>query len=624
METNYRFVFALLLLLGLSAQGARAQTTEAFYKGKVDLTKVQADRLEVSIQLGQVAEDRVVFCMPKTIPGVYRVNDFGRFISEFRAFSREGDVLAVEQVNVNRWLIKDATRLHTVRYWVEDTFDSEDTSNIVFEPSGTNIEEGKNFVINTHGFFGYLRGYDQQPYTVSFVYPPGFRGTTSLVRVGGEENEDIFIADNYRVLVDSPIMYCVPDVATFTLGRTQVEVSVYAPNERVSSRFILETIKPLLQAQKVYMGNEIPVDRYHFIFYFFEKNPRSMMSGALEHSRSSFYCLTESAEPTFLQEMIRNVAAHEFFHILTPLHIHSKEIAFFDFNEPALSQHLWLYEGVTEYFAHHVQVQAQLSSEEKFIETLAEKAAATIEFDDALPFTEMSKGVHDAYKDQYSNVYVKGALIAMCLDIILREASHGTYGLMQLVQELMAAYGEKKPFRDEALFAVIAEKTYPAIEAFLARHVAGVEPLPLQEIFDKVGFVYTPSQPGKAVAAGQFVLHEGDVVAAEPLGYVRKDELVQTMKEGGEFLNILQKVGAYDVLDGSMEELSNKLRDKYAQGKKVRCVYLNLNKNTGESSKETERCVIDKERQVTIAPTLTNKENMSREQMFLRDAWLSD
>ena len=48
-------------------------------------------------------------------------------------------------------------------------------------------------------------------------------------------------------------------------------------------------------------------------------------------------------------------AAHEFFHIVTPLSIHSEEIQYFDFNQPKMSEHLWLYEGSTEYHAHMVQ-----------------------------------------------------------------------------------------------------------------------------------------------------------------------------------------------------------------------------------------------------------------------------
>ena len=47
-------------------------------------------------------------------------------------------------------------------------------------------------------------------------------------------------------------------------------------------------------------------------------------------------------------------------------------------------------------------------------------------YSDKQSFTEMSKNVLDpTMKAQYPNVYQKGALMAMCIDIMLRDASGG-------------------------------------------------------------------------------------------------------------------------------------------------------------------------------------------------------
>ena len=45
------------------------------------------------------------------------------------------------------------------------------------------------------------------------------------------------------------------------------------------------------------------------------------------------------------------------------------------------------------------------------------------EFDDNLPFTELSLGALDLYADQYYNVYQKGALLGLALDLSLLELS---------------------------------------------------------------------------------------------------------------------------------------------------------------------------------------------------------
>jgi predicted metalloprotease with PDZ domain len=66
-------------------------------------------------------------------------------------------------------------------------------------------------------------------------------------------------------------------------------------------------------------------------------------------SYSYYSCFTRTNAKEELVKSMMDVVSHEFFHIVTPLSIHSKEIQYFDYN-PKMSEHLWMYEGVTEYF----------------------------------------------------------------------------------------------------------------------------------------------------------------------------------------------------------------------------------------------------------------------------------
>jgi predicted metalloprotease with PDZ domain len=71
-------------------------------------------------------------------------------------------------------------------------------------------------------------------------------------------------------------------------------------------------------------------------------------SAALEHSYSSVY-YSPQARADKVSDEITGLSCHEFFHIVTPLNIHSEEISNFNFDTPKMSKHLWLYEGLTEY-----------------------------------------------------------------------------------------------------------------------------------------------------------------------------------------------------------------------------------------------------------------------------------
>src|SRR5690606_36693527 len=87
-----------------------------------------------------------------------------------------------------------------------------------------------------------------------------------------------------------------------------------------------------------------PINRYVLLFHFEDQNV-----GAWEHSYSSEYVLKEAPLNEAYVSLINGVAAHEIFHMITPLHLHSEVISEFNFVTPSPSQHLRLYEGLTEW-----------------------------------------------------------------------------------------------------------------------------------------------------------------------------------------------------------------------------------------------------------------------------------
>jgi hypothetical protein len=56
--------------------------------------------------------------------------------------------------------------------------------------------------------------------------------------------------------------------------------------------------------------------------------------GALEHPTATTVVLPEMMPREELVKSMKDVVSHEFFHIVTPLTIHSKEIHYFDYNSP--------------------------------------------------------------------------------------------------------------------------------------------------------------------------------------------------------------------------------------------------------------------------------------------------
>ncbi|HLT24290.1 MAG TPA: hypothetical protein VK004_04125, partial [Ignavibacteria bacterium] len=358
---NIIFVTATILPgAGLYSQDI---TQDDGYYYWLNLNAVSNDQAEVTLITPKISQESIVLYFPKVIPGTYRIADFGRFISDVKAYSADGSELPVENIEVNGWRISNAEALYKITYKVDDTFDAVITENPIYKMGGTNIDAGEAYLINTHGFFGYLEDMKDRQFTVDISHPTGFYGATGMTASDDESHKDIFITESYNRLVDSPLMYTLPDTTVMNVGGAEVIVAVYSPNKLVTSKFMADGFKKVLEAQKEYLGGTLPVDKYAFIMYFqdmegYESDAGvgGFAFGALEHSYSSVYFMPDAPENDLIDDMLR-IAAHEFFHIVTPLNIHSEEIHYFDFNEPQMSEHLWMYEGVVEYFAHHVQVQ---------------------------------------------------------------------------------------------------------------------------------------------------------------------------------------------------------------------------------------------------------------------------
>jgi predicted metalloprotease with PDZ domain len=620
-----------LLLLLCVVTLASAQNRADAYQFNVDLTKVTDDKLTVELIVPETVrkEKTVQYHLPKIVPGTYSIYNFGRFATDLKAYNKSGKEIKAKDIkhskaDPNTWTIKNAKNLYRIVYTVEDTWDTDrdrrNSDDFVFEPGGTNIEANKNFVINNHGFFGYFEGFKQRDFYLTFERQPKFFGATSLDKVGGEGNTDVFFAPNYMDLVDAPIMYCLPDTTTIKVGNADVLIAVYSPNGTVKADFIAGEISPILQAQKAYLGGMLPVNKYAFIIYLSDTDSYSGKFGALEHSYSSFYYLPEM-EQAQIAQTVRDVAAHEFFHIVTPLNIHSEEIQNFDFINPEMSMHLWLYEGVTEYSAGHVQVSEGLMPLEDYLKVVEDKIRNAERYKDDLPFTEMSSNVLTKHKDEYGNVYEKGALIGLCLDIRLRELSSGKMGLQDVMRKLSNEFGKQKAFKDEALFEVITALTYPEIGEFLKTYVAGSTPLPIEEYMENVGLAYFSKKMVKDISP-----FGGDLNGFIGVDYSRM-RLKVTNEDaldafGKDFIGF-KKGDVIMEWNGENVQLENvnEVLGKYVTGIKEGQP-LNIKVLRGEEtvSLETTITAIDVEKSHVILPA----ETAEQPQLDLRKSWLGN
>ncbi|WGK93616.1 MULTISPECIES: peptidase M61 [Flavobacterium] len=475
----------------------------------IDLIDVKDDKVKVTVQAPKISVDKITYSIPKIVPGTYSEDNYGKYVEDFKAFDTKGTVLTVTKTDDNTWSISNAKNLAKITYLVNDTFDTEKGGGFgtdIFSPAGTNIDAGTNFMLNTHGFVGYFQDKKDIPYQVTITHPETLWGATSMIDTDASKTKDVFNTPRYAELVENPIMYAKPDYTSFNVNGMDIQIAVYSPSGKVTAESITPEMKKMMIAQKTFLGNINSTKKYSVLLYLSSmKDTDAKGFGALEHPTATTVVLPEMMPLEELQKSMKDVVSHEFFHIVTPLTIHSNEIQFFDYNAPKMSQHLWMYEGVTEYFANLFQINQGLIDEAEFYTRMAEKIEQAKTLDDTMPFTIMSANVlKSPYKEQYLNVYQKGALIGMCIDIIIREKSNGEKGILNLMQQLSKEYGVHKAFNDNELFAKITSLTYPEVGNFLSTYVSGSTPIPYDVFLAKVGVSKSKDKkPGNVFLKGQ-------------------------------------------------------------------------------------------------------------------------
>ncbi len=483
---------ASLALLASCSTYKTVQNNKQTIEVGIDLNTVVNDKVMVEVNPQKIKEQTLVYNIPAIVPGTYAMSDYGKFVSDFKAFDYDGKELSVKKLNDNSWQINNAKNMDKIAYWIDDTFDSKKKHNI-YVMAGTNIEEGKNFLLNLPGFIGYFNDKKEFPYEISITHPENLYETSSLINKNTtktDNTKDVFLAPRYDEISDNPIMYAPLNNVSFTVNGINVNFTVYSPNNVHSAKDMEADLKKMVLAQTNFLKGFETTNEYNILLYLFDSKVYKWNSfGALEHRSSTTVVYPESySKKQLANGMINGTVSHEFFHIVTPLSVHSEEIHSFNFNEANMSEHLWMYEGMTEYFANLFQVNQELISDAEFITKMSSKITSSLRYDDTMSFTEMSKNIIDPkYAKNYGNVYQKGALIGMCLDIILREESNGTYGVRNMMLDLSKKYGKNKAFKDENIIAEIVKMTNPKVGEFFAAHVQGTTPIDYTTYFNKVG-----------------------------------------------------------------------------------------------------------------------------------------
>ena len=515
---NSKYVLSFLLII-LTASLIYPQQ-----KFIIDLSDTAGHTFNVTLYPEQLTDKNKIYQFAAAAPGTYEIMDVGRFVRSFHAFDNSDKEISTKQVSTNQWEISTPTQTKKIEYSVSDTWHPDTKTHAIYLMSGTNLEKD-NALINPHCLLGYFEGMQSEPVYIKINQPYGWETATALT----QNNEGFYTADNYDRVVDSPILLGKLSEADTRIGKCLIKIYTYSKTGMLKSSDILASVTDILNAEDKFTDG-LPVDHYTFLFHFAD-----VANGAWEHSYSSEYVLKEVPIEELVKGSLRTYISHEFFHIITPLNIHSQLIEPFNFVNPVMSQHLWFYEGTTEWAAWILQLRAGLMSLDDYLHGMRMQLITSEYFKKDMSLRDLSINAYK-YPDQYQNIYEKGPVTAALLDIYLLKLSDGKKGLREIILELSKKYGVHKTFNEDTFFDEIVSMTYPEIKIFIDKYIIHADPLPLKEYFSWLGINYEES---KGVDSSRFDLGFGVSVANNRIVIANVPDTTTTLIRTGDIINKL-------------------------------------------------------------------------------------
>jgi predicted metalloprotease with PDZ domain len=488
---------SLFLLVLLGFQNLKATDT---MRVRVDLTSLNKQSVAVEIIAPTINTNTVSFIIPKIIPGTYLQVDFINSYHHVKCFDIDNNPLKVSKRD-NMFVIHEAKKLHRITYTVKHSFGGKRLWNNMI-PCGGSVFLKSGFLINFQQVTGYFDGYSNIPIEVLIKHPLKLIGSTSQQLVSSKQDEDLFSVQNYEELIDRPIMYHMPDTASFFVNGTMFRVGVHNSLNQQSAVELKPILNKIMDSLALFMGS-FSMKEYSFLFFFVDSSTLNWASkvlgleAALEH-RNSFVLTGESVKSfNDIKPYLHYITAHEFLHTWTPLNIRSSSMDPYDFTRPTnLSAHLWMYEGVTDYlasqfcnmygfstydnFAYHIEA-SQNARPRSFANSSRHIAESNF-------FTFVSK------IKQIGNAYSRGQVVSFCLDMEIIKQTNGQMNLHEVMLSMANDYSFGKPFNEDSLFVILSEKSGASIVPMLNNWIEGKYVPPYQSYLNLIGQKYIPKK----------------------------------------------------------------------------------------------------------------------------------
>lgn len=432
--------------------------------------------------------------LPVWIPGSYLVREFARHLSRIEAIADpdgSATVLPIQKINKNTWQIDcDTPTWVELRYQVY-AFD--------LSVRGAYFDHQRIYV-NPACVCVAVAGQEQQPIRLVLSVGAAFVGLPMACSLPlcAEPLEPAAQfarrAADYAALVDHPF-----EIAE--LAQTQFEVAGIAHRLAISGRHQTDLIRLSSDLEKICQAQIELFGSAPFDDYLFMVMATGSSYGGLEHQnctslitpREDLPRLGESVRPSVAYRRFLGLCSHEYFHAWLVKCIRPEGFAEPNLHAEVYTSLLWVFEGFTSYYDDLMLCRSGVIDRDAYFELLAEQITR-YQQNAGRAHQSLSESSFDAWikyyrPDENSNnagtsYYNKGALLALCLDLTLRQRGASLDQVMRLLYTLAQA---GQTVSVETLPQLCQQLIGDRLQDFWRDYVDGTVELPLAKLLAGVG-----------------------------------------------------------------------------------------------------------------------------------------
>src|SRR5216683_365810 len=386
------------------------------------------------------------FALPAWIHGSYMIREFARHLISIRAESR-GRAVAIEKLDKHTWRAEPVAGPLAVSCEVY-AWD--------LSVRGAHLD-------TRHAFFNgacvFLRvlGQEAAPCELEIARPRGPRyrnwrvATAMPRRSAGPFGFGGYVTADYDELIDHPVEMGEFALASFRAGGVPHDI-VITGRHAADTRRLQRDLKRLCEEHIRFFGEPAPMKRFVFLVTAVGEG-----YGGLEHRASTALLCSRDDLPregeTEVTERYRTflgLASHEYFHTWNVKRIKPAAFAPYDLDHENYTTLLWAFEGVTSYYDDLALVRCGLIEKKDYLELLGRSITTHLRTP-GRAIQSVAESSFDAWIKYYRqdenspnaavSYYVKGSLVALCLDLFIREKTRGRKSLDDIMRALWRRHG---------------------------------------------------------------------------------------------------------------------------------------------------------------------------------------